>query len=149
MSAISSIISLTPLRSQFSDIVGFTSISSGLTAEECGDLIFRLFTKFDDLCKANGVKKLDVIGDAFLGVVGLPNAMPDHANRAARFALDAIKAANDTLICTTKPQLGYANVRIGLASGSAVATVIGSYEHPKYTLFGAPARPKCCVALYY
>ena len=120
----------------FSDIVGFTSISSALTAEETGDLISRLFTKFDDLCKANGVKKLDVIGDAFLGVVGVPNAMPDHANRAARFALNAITAAKETIICPAKPQLGYAKVRIGLASGTVVATVIGTREHPKYTLFG-------------
>ena len=120
----------------FSDIVGFTSISSALTAEETGDLIFRLFTKFEDLCKANGVKKLDVIGDAFLGVVGVPNAVPDHANRAARFSLNAITAAQETIICPAKPELGYAKVRFGLASGSAVATVIGTREHPKYTLFG-------------
>ena len=120
----------------FSDIVGFTSISSALTAEEVGDLIFRLFTKFDSLCKKNGVKKLDVIGDAFLGVVGLPNAMPDHASRAARFALRAITAAQLTPICPAKPKLGYVKVRFGLASGSVVATVIGTREHPKYTLFG-------------
>ena len=62
--------------------------------------------------------------------------MPDHANRAAKFALEAIKSAQNTLICTTKPQLGYAKVRFGLASGSCVATVIGTLEHPKYTLFG-------------
>ena len=121
---------------QFSDIVGFTSISAGLTAEESGDLIFRLFTKFDTLCHKHGVKKLDVIGDAFLGVVGIPNALPDHAIRASRFALDCINAANETLICSKKPQLGYTRVRFGAASGSAVATVIGSSQHPKYTLFG-------------
>jgi len=120
----------------FSDIVGFTSISSALTAEQVGDLISRLFTKFDNLCKINGVKKLDVIGDAFLGVVGVPHAIPNHASCAGRFALDAIKAAQDTLICPAKPTLGYAKVRFGLASGSAVATVIGTREHPKYTLFG-------------
>jgi len=120
----------------FSDIVGFTNISSALTAEEVGDLISRLFTKFDDLCKVNGVKKLDIIGDAFLGVVGVPDATPDHASRAGRFALDAIRVAQETLICPAKPQLGHARVRFGLASGSAVATVIGTREHPKYTLFG-------------
>jgi len=120
----------------FSDIVSFTSMSSALTAEEVGDLIFRLFTKFDNLCKKNGVKKLDVIGDAFLGVVGVPDGVHDHASRAARFALDAIVAANETLVCPAKPQLGYVKVRFGLASGSAVAVVIGTLGHPKYTLFG-------------
>ncbi|KAL7548596.1 hypothetical protein ACHAWF_011875 [Thalassiosira exigua] len=120
----------------FSDIVGFTSISSALTSEEVGDLIYRLFSQFDALCKSHSVKKLDLIGDCFLGVVGVPTAVPDHARLAARFALEAIKSAQRTLICTAKPQLGYAKVRFGLASGSCVATVIGTLEYPKYTLFG-------------
>lgn len=106
----------------FSDIVGFTATSALLTAEEVGDLIARLFTKFDSLAAKYGVKKLDVIGDAFLGVAGIPSRMADHAPRAACFALSAVEAATNTPICMAKPQL--------------VAAVIGSAQHPKYTLFG-------------
>jgi class 3 adenylate cyclase len=120
----------------FSDIVGFTNFSSVLSPEEVGDLITRLFAQFDALCRLNGVKKLDIIGDAFLGVVGVPHELPDHARRAASFALAAIEAAKDTLICIQKPKLGYVEVRFGIASGPVVASVIGSTEHPKYTLFG-------------
>jgi len=120
----------------FSDIVGFTSTSSLLSAEEVGDLIRRLFTKYDEIAEKYGVKKLDVIGDAFLGVAGIPNEESDHAVRAAAFALEAIEEAKKTSVCASKPQLGTVSIRFGLASGPVVATVIGSVHHPKYTLFG-------------
>lgn len=120
----------------FSDIVGFTSICSTMSPEEVGDLIARLMTKFDRLCKVSGIRKLDVIGDAFLGVAGVPEECEDHAFQAAEFALAAIEAAQTTLVCTNRPELGFIKVRFGIASGPVVATVIGSAEHPKYTLFG-------------
>lgn len=120
----------------FSDVVGFTSTSSLLTAEEVGDLIRRLFTQYDELALKYGVKKLDVIGDAFLGVAGIPNEEPDHAIRAAAFALEAIEEAKKTPICAAKPHLGNVSIRFGLATGPCVATVIGSAQHPKFTLFG-------------
>ena len=82
-----------------------------------GDLISRLFTKYDELCEKYGVKKLDVIGDAFLGVTNIPDDTPDHAPRAAGFALEAIVAAQNTPICPSKPALGTVNIRFGLATG--------------------------------
>ena len=107
-----------------------------LTAEEVGDLIGRLFTKYDKIAAKYGVKKLDVIGDAFLGVAGIPNEEEDHAVRAAAFALEAIEEAKKTPVCPAKPHLGCVSIRFGLASGPVVATVIGSASHPKFTLFG-------------
>jgi len=120
----------------FSDIVSFTTLSAALTAEEVGSLILRMLSEFDVLCKKYGVKKLDIIGDAFIGVVGVPNAVPDHATKAAMFALEAIEATNRLLVCDDKPELGFIRVRFGISSGPVVATVIGGAEHPKYTLFG-------------
>lgn len=120
----------------FSDIVSFTTLSAALTAEEVGSLILRMLSEFDLLCKKYGVKKLDIIGDAFIGVAGVPNAVPDHAIKAAMFALEAIESTNRLLVCTEKPELGFINVRFGISSGPVVATVIGGAEHPKYTLFG-------------
>jgi len=121
----------------FSDVVGFTSTSAKLKAEEVGDLIYRLFTKFDALAAKFGIKKLDVIGDAFLGVAGVPDDCGYmHTARAACFALQATEAANQIPVCPTKPELGVVHVRFGLATGPVVASVIGSAQHPKYTLFG-------------
>jgi len=101
----------------FSDVVGFTATSSKLTAKEVGDLIYRLFNQYDKLASKWDVKKLDVIGDAFLGVSGIPHQSPDHALRAAGFALEAIEEAKKTPICFAKPSLGTVDIRFGLATG--------------------------------
>jgi len=44
----------------FSDIVGYTNISSELTPHKVSDLLDRLYTKFDDLCGEHNVFKIEV-----------------------------------------------------------------------------------------
>mmetsp|Transcript_59004 Transcript_59004/g.175441 ORF Transcript_59004/g.175441 Transcript_59004/m.175441 type:complete len:466 (-) Transcript_59004:113-1510(-) len=119
----------------FSDVVGFTSLCSKLNVEEVGDLIGRLFTEFDRLAERHGVTKIDVIGDAYFGLCGIPDR-EGHAARAAMFSLEAIRASNNIPASVAKPELGNISVRFGLASGSVVATMVGSGSHLKYTLFG-------------
>ena len=50
----------------------------------------------------------------------------DHAVRIAAFALDAVKAANATLIDPENPEKGHINIRCGFHSGPVVADVVGS-----------------------
>ena len=42
----------------------------------------------------------------------------DHAKRIAEFAMDAIKAANGTLIDLEDESKGFVNIRVGFHSGS-------------------------------
>ena len=59
----------------------------------------------------------------------------DHCKRVACFAIDALKAANETLIDEDDPSKGTVNLRIGFHAGSVVADVVGN-RNPRYCLFG-------------
>jgi guanylate cyclase, other len=65
----------------FSDIVGFTNISSSLSAQEVSEMLDRLYVEFDDLAGTHGVFKVETIGDAWMGVCNLDQPQPDHAAR--------------------------------------------------------------------
>lgn len=53
----------------------------------------------------------------------------------ARFALDTIDAANDTLIDEEAPEMGPIVIRVGFHSGPLVAHVVGT-RTPHFTILG-------------
>ncbi len=105
----------------FADIVGFTQLSSQITAEELVNLLNQIFSAFDHLVDRHGLEKIKTIGDAYMVVSGLPMPRSDHAEAIAEMALDMQKAviefSNNTGIDL--------NIRIGINTGPVVAGVIG------------------------
>lgn len=119
----------------FSDIVGFTTISSTLSPLKISDMLDRLYSKFDELSQLHDIFKVETIGDAYMAVTNLVKDQPDHATRVAKFAVDAMQAAKETPIDTDNPTLGNVSIRVGFHSGSVVANVVGTVN-PRYCLFG-------------
>lgn len=119
----------------FSDIVGFTDISSTLDPIKISDMLDRLYHSFDTLSHYHDVFKVETIGDAYMAVTNLTKEQPDHCKRIVQFAIDAIRVANQTLIDTDDPERGHVNIRVGFHSGSVVSSVVGS-RNPRYCLFG-------------
>jgi len=115
----------------FSDLVGFTKMSSQTSATDLVKLLNDLFSRFDKRAEALGVEKIKTIGDAYMAVAGLPIPRPDHAQLCAELALgmfEDLKAFNQD----NGKEL---NMRIGLNSGPVVAGVIG-FTKFSYDLWG-------------
>lgn len=120
----------------FSDIVGFTTLSSTMSAIKVSDMLDRLYSKFDALSEQHEVYKLETIGDAYMGVTNLILSQEsDFVKRIAFFAVDTVEAANTTLVDEDDPSKGFVDIRVGFHAGPVVANVVGT-RNPKYTLFG-------------
>jgi class 3 adenylate cyclase len=121
----------------FSDVVGFTTISSSLSADKVSRMLDNLFRRLDRLAYLHGVQKVDVVGDAYVAATNFTEDQPeDHAARLARFAIDAVAAAQTVPVDEEDPgQHGFLQVRAGLHSG-AVTGIVGERGALKYTLVG-------------
>ena len=115
----------------FSDLVGFTKMSAGKSAEELVFLLNDLFTRFDQRALALGLEKIKTIGDAYMVAGGIPNHADDHAIQVVKMALgmyEDLEAFN----AEHSMELG---MRVGINSGPVVAGVIGHSKF-SYDLWG-------------
>jgi class 3 adenylate cyclase len=120
-----------------SDICGFTTMSSTMTAETVSSMLTQLFRTFDRLAHLHGVQKVDVIGDAYIAAANFTEDQPgDHASRLAHFAIDMLAAARETQVSDNDqdPPHGLP-LRVGLHCGPVSAVLVGE-QAMKYTLVG-------------
>ena len=115
----------------FSDLVGFTKMSSKTSATELVRLLNDLFTRFDIRAEALGLEKIKTIGDAYMVVGGLPIPRPDHAALCAEMALGMFEDLQNF----NQENNAELNMRIGMNSGPVVAGVIG-FTKFSYDLWG-------------
>ena len=115
----------------FGDLVGFTLLSSKVSASEIVELLNGLFTRFDQAATELGIEKIKTIGDCYMAVCGLPTPCFDHPERMARMAL---RMAQATEVYGREKGLSL-RMRIGLNSGPVVAGVIGTSKFI-YDLWG-------------
>ena len=116
----------------FSDLVGFTEISSQMDPTQLVENLNRLFSRFDSLTKENGVEKVKTIGDAYMVVAGVPDPMPGHMEACADMALAMVAALEEINPTLSKPF----EIRIGLETGPVVAGIIGRNKYV-YDVWGA------------
>ena len=114
----------------FADLVGFTTISAGMPADDLVEMLSQVFSRFDELTEKHGVEKIKTIGDAYMVVCGAPEARSDHALAVAELALDMMDAVHE--VSTSGIAL---KMRIGINSGPVIAGVIGSTKF-SYDLWG-------------
>ncbi|RLC70334.1 MAG: hypothetical protein DRI81_19225 [Chloroflexi bacterium] len=115
----------------FSDIVGFTLISSQHEPEFVIGELNEMFTAFDNIMESNQCERIKTTGDAYLAVCGMPEENEDHAYNIVQSAIEMIeylKARGER--SKVKWQM-----RIGVHSGSVVGGVVGIKKYI-YDVFG-------------
>lgn len=106
----------------FSDIVGFTKVSSGHKAQEIVSALNNLFSRFDERAKEMGVEKIKTIGDAYMAACGIPEPNKNHA----RIMIDFAKGMLEDLAKYNESADIKFQIRIGLNCGPVTAGVIGT-----------------------
>uniref|UniRef100_A0AAZ1XRG9 Guanylate cyclase n=1 Tax=Oreochromis aureus TaxID=47969 RepID=A0AAZ1XRG9_OREAU len=118
----------------FSDIVGFSTISSLSEPIEVVNLLNDLYSLFDAIILLHDVYKVETIGDAYMVASGVPNRNGNrHAAEMANMSLDILHCIG-TFKARHMPDLKI-RIRVGLHSGPVVAGVVG-LTMPRYCLFG-------------
>ena len=122
----------------FADISGFTAWSSTREPEAVFTLLETIYRAFDRIAKRRRVFKVEVVGDCYVAVCGLPNPRKDHFAVMCRFAQDCLSAMQiytKELEVTLGPATGDLALRVGLHSGPVVAGVLRG-EKSRFQLFG-------------
>lgn len=108
----------------FSDVVGFTAMSSTISAQVLVDALNQLFSAFDEATKRFGIEKIKTIGDSYMAAAGLPEPRSDHADASLQLARALMEATR-----VVRHESGHDfHIRIGLHSGPVAAGVIGSHK---------------------
>lgn len=119
----------------YSDIVGFTSLSSESSPLEVVDFLGDLYLCFDETLEQYDIFKVDTIGDAYIVASGLPQRNGDkHAVEIACAALELRKRLTQFKIPHKLDRS--LEMRVGIHSGTCVAGIVGGLNMPKYCVFG-------------
>ena len=109
----------------FCDLVGSTSISAGLDAEDWRDLVGAYLDAASAAVTELGGHVAKKLGDGLMALFGFPVAQENDAERAARAALSiqrSLADINRKNAGSSKPEL---TARIGLEAGPAVVDAAG------------------------
>jgi adenylate cyclase len=120
----------------FSDISGFTALSSTLEPRQVVDLLNDYFPVMAEIVfKYEGTLE-KYIGDALMAVWGAPFSHPDDADRAVRAAVEmqrALAELNARWRAQGRPEL---QIHVGLNTGRVAAGNIGSEQYLQYATIG-------------
>src|SRR5215212_2676506 len=105
----------------FADLVGFTSLSEALDAEDVASVQGAYFDTVRATIERYGGRLEKFIGDAVMAVFGVPRTRDDDAERAVRAGL-ALAAAVEQLAARVGLESGALAVRVGVNSGEVVHT---------------------------
>lgn len=115
----------------FADLVGFTRISSQMTAIELIDELNDIFSVYDDVIENNHCERIKTIGDAYMAVSGLPIQNVHYADNIVASAVEILSYLKKRMERSQYPW----TATIGIDSGEVVGGVVGVKKFI-YDVFG-------------
>lgn len=113
----------------FTDLAGFTSLASHLTAEQTAVFLNRYFETVSNAITAEDGTIDKYMGDGVMAFWGAPMDQPDHAEHA----IAAVKALAKELLTDEDTDI---RLRIGVHTGKVVVGNFGSSSRMNYTVIG-------------
>jgi class 3 adenylate cyclase len=117
----------------FADLEGFTSFSEGRDPREVSEMLNTyLSVAIPPIVRQHGGEIDRLIGDAIMATFNTRGDQPDHAERAARAALDL--QARAAAIAAEHPD--WPRFRVGVNSGEAMVGIVGTRQERSFTVIG-------------
>ena len=113
------------------DFVDFTEMAVAGDAAALISELNDIFTAFDRIVEQFGCERLKTIGDAYMAVCGIPEAVPEHAHNIARVAISMVRYIERRN--EAHPQEW--RCRIGINSGPVIGSIVGVQKYV-YDIFG-------------
>ena len=115
----------------FSDVCGFTDLSSNLEPKLVISELNEIFTAFDDIMVKNHCERIKTIGDAYLAVCGMPEINENNAENMINASIEIIRFLEER---NRKQELQW-RIRIGINTGKVVGGIVGVRKYI-YDVFG-------------
>jgi adenylate cyclase len=117
----------------FADLQGYTSFSENHDPRDVSEMLNAYFeVAIPPIVREHGGEIDRLIGDAIMATFNTRGDQPDHAERAARAALDLQKATE--LLHEQHPE--WPRFRVGINTGEAMVGVVGAAGGRSYTVIG-------------
>uniref|UniRef100_I3JR38 Adenylate cyclase type 8 n=1 Tax=Oreochromis niloticus TaxID=8128 RepID=I3JR38_ORENI len=105
----------------FADIIGFTSLSLILSAQDLVKTLNELFGHFDRLAEEHQCLRIKILGDCYYCVSGVPEPQRGHARCCVEMGLSMI----NTIRYVRRELQQEVDMRIGVHSGSVLCGILG------------------------
>jgi class 3 adenylate cyclase len=116
----------------FADLSGYTRFSDGRDPREVSAMLNALLGAATRALQPHGAEIDRLIGDAVMATFGTRGDQPDHAERAARAAVDLLRESE----AAAEGHDDWPRFRVGINSGEAVVGLLGAGAGRSYTVVG-------------
>jgi adenylate cyclase len=120
----------------FSDIRDFTSLAESLAPRAVLELLDEYFGHMTQIVKGHDGVVNKFLGDGMLAFWGVPDRIPDHAERAVRAAADMRRVVEELNLVREARGERPLRIGVGVHTGTVAAGMLGGADQHEYTVIG-------------